>query len=105
MAQYVEIEITQGNINNEHLYLSSVIDFFPKESIGGGNVREAARRTLEVHNGLGDPIATDIAGDKKIFRKRSWVGDFFRAHDIREGDRVVIEKTGPSRYHVYPKRG
>lgn len=102
--KYVEVEITQGNINNEHLYLSSVIDFFPKGAIGGGNARDTAYRTLEVHNGLGNPVTTDIAGDKKIFRQRSWIGDFFRAHDIREGDKVVIEQTGPSRYHVYPKR-
>ncbi len=105
MVQYVEIEVAQGNIKHEHLYLFSVVDFFPEESISGGNVREAARRALELHNGLGDPVVTDIAGDKKVFRKRSWVSDFFRANNIREGDRVIIEKTGASRCHVYPKRG
>ncbi|WP_027854162.1 hypothetical protein [Marinobacterium litorale] len=101
---YVEIELTQGNINNNHLYLSSVIEFFPKDSIGGSNESSLAHRLLEVHSGIASPVRTDIAGDKKIFRRRSWVGEFFEVHGLVAGDWVVIEKTGADRYHVYPKR-
>ena len=102
--KFVEIELTQGNINNNHLYLSSIIDFFPSDSIGGSNEADLAYRILEIHSGVASPVRTDIAGDKKIFRRRAWVGDFFEAHNLEAGDRVVIDKTGKDRYHVYPKR-
>lgn len=102
--EFVEIELTQGNINNDHLYLSSVIEFFPPDSIGGSNDSSLAPRALEVHSGISSPVRTDIVGDKKIFRRRAWVGEFFEVHNLAAGDRVVIEKTGIDRYHVYPKR-
>ncbi|RUO38625.1 hypothetical protein CWE13_02985 [Aliidiomarina shirensis] len=103
--RYVTIELTQGNINNNHLYLSSAMKMFPTSSVGGANSDSMADVLLEVHSGIGDPIKTDIAGDKKIFRKRSWVGEFFRAHALKAGDKVVVQSTGENRYHVYPSRG
>lgn len=101
---YVEIELTQGNLNNDHLYLTGVLDFFPKESIGGKNTESRAALELEIHSGINEPVLTDIAGDKNIFRKRTWVRDFFRVHNLSAGDKVIIEKTGTNRYHVYPRR-
>ncbi len=97
------VELTQGNLNNNHLYLSKVIDLFPAESIGGPNEIELGA-PLEIHCGIAEPVFTDIAGDKKIFRKRSWVGEFFRCHALSAGSRIVIERTGDNRYHVYPVR-
>lgn len=99
------IELTQGNINNDHLYLSGVIEMFPPSSIGGPNEETTGAQLLEIHCGIEAPILTDIARDKKIFRKRSWVGEFFRSHHLNAGDFVVIEQTGPFRFHVYPVRG
>lgn len=98
------IELTQGNINNHHLYLSSVMTLFPSSAVGGGSEEELAKQLLEVHSGIGDPVRTDIAGDKKIFRKRGWVREFFETHRLVAGDRVVVERTGLYRYHVYPMR-
>jgi len=95
------IELTQGNLNNNHLYLSSVMDLFPSESVGGPNSEEPGA-LLEIHCGIAASVFTDIAGDKKIFRKRSWVGEFFTSHGLSAGDRVIIEKTGVNRYHLYP---
>ncbi|MBP1142843.1 MULTISPECIES: hypothetical protein [Pseudomonas] len=97
------VELTQGNLNNNHLYLSNVIDFFPAESIGGPNEIELGA-LLEIHCGIAEPVFTDIAGDKKIFRKRSWVGEFFKCHALSAGSRIVIERTGDNRYHLYPVR-
>lgn len=97
------IELTQGNLNNNHLYLSSIIDLFPPESIGGPNESELGAQ-LEIHCGIAEPVLTDIAGDKKIFRKRSWVGAFFRSHSLSAGSRIIIERTGVNRYHIYPLR-
>lgn len=103
--RYGIIELTQGNLNNNHLYLSSIMELFPATSIGGSSEVEHAPQWLEVHSGIGEPVVTDIAGDKKIFRKRAWVGEFFTAHQLKAGDFVVVERTGPYRYHIYPKRG
>lgn len=102
--RYVKIELTQGNINNDHLYLSSVLEFFPASSVGGANIESQASALLEVHSGINEPVLTDIAGDKKIFRKRSWVKEFFKVHNLKVGDFVIIEHTESNRYHVYPAR-
>jgi hypothetical protein len=102
--RYGIIELTQGNINNDHLYLTSIYDLFPPTSIGGGSEADVASQLLEVHAGIGAPVITDIAGDKKIFRRRGWVGDFFAGHELAAGDCVVVEETGPNRHHVYPLR-
>lgn len=102
--RYGIIELTQGNLNNDHLYLNSIMGLFPVTSIGGSSEAECASQRLVVHTGIGEPVVTDIAGDKKIFRKRAWVGEFFAAHQLKAGDSVVVERTGPHRYHVYPKR-
>jgi hypothetical protein len=98
------ITLTQGNLNNDHLYLTKVMALFPHDAIGGSSEAEAGSQLLEVHSGIGTPVFTDIAGDKKIFRRRAWVGEFFRVHELNAGDEVVIECTGPARYHVYPRR-
>lgn len=97
------IEITGGNVRNDHLYLTSVLDLFPKDAIGGPN-DDALGVAVEVHCGIAEPVLTDIAGDKKIFRRRAWVKEFFSAHAIAEGDRVVVERTAPRRFHIYPVR-
>lgn len=104
MQQRGIITLTQGNINNNHLYLTEILSMFQASAIGGPNDTERAPLLLEIHCGIGNPVATDIAGDKKIFRKRAWVREFFDAHKLKAGDRVVVEKTGSSRFYVYPCR-
>jgi hypothetical protein len=104
LLRYGIIELTQGNLNNDHLYLSTIIGLFPSNSIGGSSEAGLAGQLLEVHSGIGEPVFTDIAGDKKIFRKRGWVGEFFSVHQLKAGHKVVVERTGTHRYHVYPLR-
>lgn len=77
--EFVEIELTLGNIKNDHLYLSSVIEFFPSDSIGGSNDSSLAPRALEIHSGISSPVRTDIAGDKKIFSPSGVGGRVFRS--------------------------
>src|SRR6185312_9644648 len=74
VLRYGIIELTQGNLNNEDLYLTTIMGLFPSNSVGGSPEAERAAQLLEIHSGIGDPVLTDIAGDKKIFRKRAWVG-------------------------------
>jgi len=97
--------LTQGNINNDHLYLADIMEMFPASAVGGSNDSERAESLLEIQSGIGDPVFTDIAGDKKIFRKRAWIAEFFRVHELKAGDKVVVEQTGTLRFHVYPARG
>ena len=104
IVRYGIIELTQGNLNNDHLYLTTIMELFPTNAIGGSSDAHRAEQLLEVHSGIGDPVVTDIVGDKKIFRKRTWVSEFIAGHGLKAGDRVVVECTGPYRYHVYPKR-
>lgn len=102
--RYGIIKLTQGNLDHHHLYLTSILELFPASAIGGSLDAERAPQLLEIHSGMGQPVVTDIAGDKKIFRKRAWVGEFFATHHLKAGDSVVIENTGAHRYHVYPMR-
>src|SRR6185312_16053897 len=106
MGNYIEIEVTPGNLQYDHLYLRGAIakELFPADAIGGPN-KESVGIAVEVHCGIGEPVRTDIAGDKKIFRRRAWVREFFATHGIEAGDRIVIERTAPRRFHVYPVRG
>ena len=48
-----------------------------------------------------NPVETDIAGDKKIFRKRFW-RDFFDHHRLEVGDRIALERLSEFEYRVYP---
>jgi len=93
------LTITQGNVNNHHLYLTEVMDLFPPDAIGGHNRKVAAPRRVRVLWG-GKPVETDIVADKHIFRRRQWVGQFFEANRIVPGDRVLLEQMEPYLYRV-----
>ncbi len=102
----VVIELTPGNIRNNHIYLATVMNFFPSSCIGGSSIEACAPQMLELDIGFGEPIETDIDGSpkKKIFRKRAWVRQFFERNELKPGDKVVIERTREFRYHIYPTR-
>lgn len=101
---FAQVELTGGNVRNQHIYLRDCMSLFPKDAIGGRNDDSVAPCKLEIHYGAGDPITSDIDGDKKIFRRRAWVAAFIEKHNLSEGDWIVLESTGPYRIHVYPKR-
>lgn len=67
----IRIEINAANIRNSHFYLTEHLAAFPKDVIGGANSAAAAARQLTLRWPFGSPVATDIAGDKKIFRQRA----------------------------------
>lgn len=100
------VEITQGNIDHNHIYLRSLFDKFPVEVIGGSNRAEAAKRELAVHWGAGDVVMTDLDGKKKFFRKRGWIREFFARNHTRAGDMVAIEQIDAYSYRLsMHKRG
>lgn len=103
----VIVEINEANLKYHHIYLSQIMGFFPASAIGGSSRAAMAPELLELNIGFDEPILTDIDGSpgKKIFRKRAWVKQFFERHELKAGDKVVIEKLGEFRYHIYPLRG
>lgn len=96
------VAINQANINNGHIYLSKHMDFFPRDLIGGSNKQTKARHeALLTLHGVG-PVKTDIDGQKKFFRCRGPIRQFFRNNRLKAGDQVEIIKQGPYDYEVRP---
>jgi len=60
---------------------------------------EAAPRTVEIQWDS-KVVHTDIDREKRIFRKRAWVRQFFTVNRTRAGHRVVLEQLGPYRYRI-----
>ncbi|MDP3377454.1 MAG: hypothetical protein Q8S53_03750, partial [Brevundimonas sp.] len=95
-----EVQITQGNIDNNHIYLRSIFDRFPADAKGGSNKASAAKKTLSVDWGGPELVQTDLDGEKKFFRARSWIAAFFRLNRVQPGDSVRIEEVGAYRYRL-----
>ena len=93
------LAVTQGNINNSHLYLKQVMDLFPADVLGGANSSQAAPQTVRILWG-NEAVDTDIDRSKVIFRRRSWVARFLKENRIRAGDHVLLEQLGPYLYRV-----
>lgn len=97
-------EITQGNIDNNHIYLRSFFEKFPADAIGGSNRASAATREISVDWGGGNVVMTDLDGTKRFFRKRAWIREFFERHGVRAGDMVTVEEVAPYNYRVALQR-
>ena len=93
------LTITQGNLDNNHMYLTDCMDLFPEDVLGGADETHAAPRTVCVQWG-NESVDTDIVRDKHIFRRRGWVRQFFSAARVAVGDRVVLEQLAPYSYRV-----
>ena len=103
---YVVIPLTQGNINNNHVYLARHLDFFPADAIGGHNKQAGRGTPLTLHfDGFTAAESTDIDPKHKFFRLRgrAWQ-DFFARHGLRAGDKVAIERISAYEYRVVPIR-
>ncbi|RMF10406.1 MAG: hypothetical protein D6763_05795 [Alphaproteobacteria bacterium] len=96
-------EITQGNIDNSHIYLRGFFEKFPADAIGGSNRASAASRKIAVDWGGGTVVMTDLDGTKRFFRKRGWIREFFERHGVRAGDKVTVEEIAPYTYRVAPQ--
>ena len=95
-----QVEITQGNLDNNHIYLRSFFDQFPDDSVGGSSRHEKAAREVTVDWGGGSPVHTDLDGSKRFFRARSWIRNFFELNGAAPGDMVLVEETEPYAYKV-----
>lgn len=102
----IVLTLTQGNLNNSHVYLSGHLGFFPEDAIGATNKQGNQGRSLALHfEGLSGTAETDIVPDHKIFRVRDWHWhEFFERHSLRAGDKVAIERMSAYEYRVTPLR-
>lgn len=94
-----EVEITQGNIDHNHIYLRGFFDRFPADAVGGSNRAAKAPREISIDWGQ-DNVWTDLDGSKKFFRARGWIGSFFRINEAKAGDMITVEETAPYQYRV-----
>ncbi|PWK61977.1 hypothetical protein C7455_1012 [Roseicyclus mahoneyensis] len=99
------VEITQGNIDHNHIYLRSFFEKFPADAIGGSNRASAALREIAVDWGGDAIVMTDLDGAKRFFRKRGWIREFFERTGAKAGESVLVEQTGPYSYRVSMSRG
>jgi len=100
----IVIPLTQGNINNNHVYLARHLDFFPADAIGGHNKQAGRGTPLKLNfEGFTGAESTDIDPKHKFFRLRgrAWQ-DFFERHGLRAGDKVAIERISAYEYRVVP---
>lgn len=98
LTESFAVEITPGNLKNNTMYATKVIDRFPKWTIGGSNGQSKAKPiTLMLHNG--PTIETDIVGQRKLFRWRGW-GKWFQQHKAMAHDRVVFTPVDEATYFV-----
>lgn len=97
----VKIELTYGNINNNSIYLRKYKELFPIDSFGANNKSNGVGKELTLHiAGLNNIIKTDIAGDKMVFRKRTWCGEFFDLWNLSAGDWIIINKIRDYEYVI-----
>ncbi|MCW7552916.1 hypothetical protein NX722_09725 [Endozoicomonas gorgoniicola] len=94
------IVVTQGNINNNHLYLRNVLPMFPSGCIGGSNRKEQASQLITLYLQGADTVQCDIDGKKKIFRDRKAIRQFLGNNDIAALDEVLIRKIGLYEYQI-----
>ncbi|QEU10505.1 3'-5' exonuclease [Paracoccus yeei] len=97
-------QITQGNIDNNHIYLRGFFERFPEDAVGGSNRASAAPREISVDWGGATPVMTDLDGTKKFFRARGWIREFFARNGAKAGGEVDVEEIGAYSYRVNIRR-
>ena len=100
-SPFIVVQLTQGNLSHDHVYLQPHLGFFPADTLGARNARDGTGALLTLHfEGLPGTVRTDIAADKKIFRCRGAWQAFFKHHGLRPGDRITIKRLSAYEYHV-----
>lgn len=95
-----QTELTEGNLKNNHIYLRGFFHKFPTDATGGSNKAEGARRQIKVDWGRGNPVETDLDGQKMFFRSRVIARRFFEDTGAEVGDRVLVTETAPYHYSL-----
>jgi hypothetical protein len=94
----VIVEVSGGNVRNNHINLRGAFGLFPDDCFGGGNASSAAEPiTLEI---VGEVVSTDIDETKAIFRERGAIRRFFENERVVEGDLILVERIKPRVFRV-----
>ncbi len=64
--EYVEVELSQGNINQGHFYIPRESDLFPSDAFGGKNKSQMANTLEIIFTGTDEIVQTDIDGDDTV---------------------------------------
>jgi len=100
------IEISASDIKNKKIRIASCGPyFFPEDVFGDSSSKngKAGKNITLIVDGYEEPVKTDIPVDKKIFRSRSWVREFFKHHEIKPNDRLQIERISQRKYRIKPQ--
>jgi len=107
------ITLTPGDIKNNKLNIRPCgLDFFPPDVFGGPSKKVGLGTPITLRvEGLPEPITTDIPTGKNkrrpkwIFRKRSWVKEFVKIHNLKPGDILTISRLDKRMYEIAPDNG
>ena len=106
------ITLTQGNIDNNHIYTIRPSDlgaFYPQDALGRARREAGLGQPLRLDvAGMSEPVRTDIPSAhgvrraRRFFRDRSWVAGFLARYDLKAGDSVLLERLGTHHYRITP---
>ncbi|MGH7134568.1 MAG: DNA cytosine methyltransferase, partial [Pirellulales bacterium] len=106
------LEVTAGNLRQNHIYIRGNYDFFPRDCIGPARRSQRGCGTIEIQlAGLNQTVTTDIGCDAKtgkprgFFRSRRWVRLFFEHHRLKVGARLSLERLSERRYRLSVEAG
>jgi DNA (cytosine-5)-methyltransferase 1 len=100
------IEVTAGNLRNNHIYITGMHDFFPSDTLGGPDKNDLGKPVAIELDGLPRIVRTDIPRDAKTgrprrqFRARGWAREFFAHHGVMPGDVLSLERMGKRSYRL-----
>lgn|GEM_PF-611861 len=91
-----EIVLSKGAIANGYLRLTG-------ESLESAKRLSTSLTRITLDLPGMDSVQTSVDTKRRMFKWRGWK-TFFRLHDMKPGDRLIFEHTGPNRIRVSPKR-
>jgi hypothetical protein len=100
-----QVTINEANLRNDHIYLTEILSIFPDECIGGKN-SDTKGKELKISYQVGGKekfFMTDIAGDKKIFRKRgktTGTGMLLVDLNVKAGDALLFKKLDNFHFRI-----
>lgn len=102
---FLQIELTQGNINQGHFYLPDCRHFFPAACFGGKNKSLAGIPVSVLFDGTGESVETDIDTKKRLFRvARGQSKRFLSFFNCQAGDTIYIQQDKLGIYRVSTRK-
>jgi hypothetical protein len=100
------IQLTPSAHKYGNLYLSRCdVGFFPEDAFGESSAEKGTGTPINLKvYGLESTISTDIAKDKKIFRRRAWVKKFVEVNNLNMNDTIIINRIAPRKYLITPDK-